>query len=277
MLEDYCLEAFKVMNLFLNVLGNWQILGLLIVGVLMIYRRFVRDYYEEMWSWAPWRKRWILAAVSVLAAIQIREILMFPFEWIMQSLPTYSLADQVFFYLGNIHIRSILFYGILIFWLWRKMGNLLPAVLSAWFWIGLIELSFIPQHLIWANGLFLGLNQYLPFVLLMMPWILERKRFLIPRKAWIWFSAGIFMQYAGLIFNPWAVVHLSEGGWGFIINPSALPHPHLFTYLFDLGQHLMKTLFTIAGAFIQLNTRRKFHRAFKGGNTIKIQILECDG
>ena len=254
-----------MLTMFTNILGNWQMLGLLIFGVLLIYRICFRDYYEEMWSWAPWSKKWIIAAASILAMIQIREILMFPFEWMQESLTTYSLAAQVFFYLGNIHVRSILFYGILIFWLWRKHGALMPAVFSAWFWIGLIELTFIPQHLIWADGLFLGLQQYLPFILLMMPFILERKRFQISRKAWIWFAAGIFMQYFGLIFIPWAVVQLAPGGWGFTINPAAMPQPHLFTYFFDFGQHLMKTLFTVAGAHTLLSAEGKLRRIFPIG------------
>jgi len=238
---------------FRLILGNWQILGLMILGVLMIYRTFVRDYYEKMWHWAPFQKKYILGAVFVLAAIQIREIMMFPFSWMLEALPTYSSAAQIFFYLGNIHVRSILFYGIMIFWLWKKMGSLMPAVFSAWFWIGLIELTFIPQHLIWADGLFLGWQHYLTFVLLMMPFIFDRSRFSVPGRAWIWFFAGIFMQYFGLIFTPWAVVQLAPGGWGFIINPVAVPDPHIFTYAFDLGQHLMKTLFTVAGAHTMLS------------------------
>lgn len=245
----------RMLSFFLNILGNWQMLGLGITSVLLIYRIFFRSYYEKMWSWAPWEKKWILIAAAGVLTIQIREILMFPFEWITAALPTYSLADHLFFFLGNIHVRSIMFYAILIFWIWRKMGSLLPAVLNGWFWIGLIELTFIPQHLIWADGLFLGVNHYVAFVCLMCPFLIERKRFKVHWKAWIWFAAGVFMQYAGLWFTPWAVVHLAPGGWGFIINPSAVPYPHPFTYAFDLCQHLMKTLFTVAGAYVALKEK----------------------
>lgn len=252
MLEDHCLEGIQMLIFFMNVLGNWQMLGLMIMGVLLMYRLIVRDYYEKMWSWAPWKLKWILAASSVLVAIQIREVLMFPFGWMVYHMPTYSLAEQLFFYMGNIHIRSIMFFSIMILFLWRKMGALLPAVLTGWFWIGLIELTFIPQHLIWADGLFLGIRHYLPFVLLMMLWLLERKRFHIPRIAWIWFAVGIFVQYAGLWFYPWAVVQLQPGGWGFVKNGLVFPNAHIFTYAFDLGQHLMKTLFTVAGAYVGL-------------------------
>ena len=58
------------------------------------------------------------------------------------------------------------------------------------------------------------------------------------------------MQYVGLAFSPWAVVHLAPGGWGFVLNPSAMPSPHFFTYAFDITQHLMKTWLTVAGGYI---------------------------
>lgn len=241
-----------MIQFFTQILGNWQMIALAGIGILMFYKRIAPDYYEQLWSWAPFQKNWILLAVGVLLAIQIREILMYPFEWIQTYFPMYNLADQLFFYAGNIHIRSILFWAIMIFYLWKKMKSLLPAVLSGWFMIGLAELTFIPQHLIWQNGLFLGIQQYLPFILIMVPFVLERKRFLIPRSFLLWFSLGIFMQYFGLIFDPWAVVKLQEGGWGFVINPLAQPNPHFFTYAFDVGQHLIKTFFTIAGAVINL-------------------------
>ena len=239
-----------MLDLFKLLLGNWQMLALSGVGILLIYKRFVSDYYEEMWSLAPWEKKWILLGIVGIVLIQIRELLMFPFEWILEAMPTYSLADQLFFYLGNIHIRSIMFYAVLIFWLWRKFNAFLPAVISGWFWIGLIELTFIPQHLIWCDSLFLGLEHYLPFLLMMVPWILERKRFSLSWKSWVWFAGGILMQYIGLAFFPWAVVHLAPGGWGFIINPSAVPSPHVFTYVCDFTQHLMKTWLTVAGAYL---------------------------
>jgi len=243
----------NLINLFRELLGNWQMLALAGVSIILIYRRFVPDYYEEMWNLAPWRKEWILLGICGIVIIQIRELLMFPFEWMLEAMPTYSLADQLFFYLGNIHIRSIMFYAVLIFWLWRKFNAFLPAVITGWFWIGLIEFTFIPQHLIWADGLFLGWKHYLPFLLIMAPWILERKRFSISWKASLWFAGGILMQYVGLNFSPWAVVHLQEGGWGFMLNPSAVPNPHLFTYLFDFGQHLMKTWLTVAGTYVNKN------------------------
>ena len=256
MLENYSLENSRlILSYFTNILGNWQIISLLVIGVLLIYRKFVRDYYEEMWSWAPWKPIWIILALSVLIAIQIREIIMYPFIWISIALPGYSLADQIFFYLGNIHVRSIMFWAIMIFYLWHKMENLLPAVYTGWFWIGLAELTFIPQHLLWCDGLFLGIQHYLSFILIMVPFLLEHKRFRIHWKTWIWFSAGIFMQYFGLLFSPWAVVQLQDGGWGFVINDLAQPNPHLFTYAFDFSQHLIKTLFTIAGAHMNLKTR----------------------
>lgn len=250
------------LSYFTNILGNWQILSLLMIGVLLIYRIFFRDYYEKMWSWVPWKIHWILLAVAGIIAIQIREIIMFPFVWISVAFPGYSLADQLFFYLGNIHVRSIMFWAIMIFYLWHKMGHLLPAVYTGWFFVGLAELTFIPQHLIWQNGLFLGFEHYLPFMLIMVPFLLEMgeiKKFKIPRLTWIWFSGGIFMQYFGLLFTPWAVVQLREGGWGFVINGLAQPNPHLFTYFFDLSQHLIKTFFTVGGAYVNLKHRTLFY------------------
>lgn len=252
-----------MMEFFYNVLGNWQIIGLSVLAVLLVYRNFFRSYYEEMWSWFPWRKRWVLFAASIILIIQFREICGFPFDWMSSYFPTYSFAARFFFYMGNIHVRSILFWALMIFYLWKKMGNLLPAVLVGWFWIGLAELTFIPQHLIWCDGLFLGFQHYLPFILIMCPVLLEHKRFSLPWKAWIWFLVGVFFQYFGLIFYPWAVVKLAPGGWGFIANTSIIPDPHLFTYVFDVCQHLIKTFFTIAGAHTVLCYRKKFHRAFK--------------
>lgn len=237
--------------MFKLLLGNWQMIALAAVGVILIYRTFLSDYfYGEMWHMAPWKKSWICLGILGVLVIQVRELLMFSFDWMVWHMPTYSLADQLFFYLGNIHVRSITFYALLIFWLWRKFNALLPALINGWFWIGLIELTFIPQHYLWCNGLFLGLEHYLPFMLIMGPWILERTKFSLSWKTWVWFAAGISMQYIGLAFSPWAVVHLAPGGWGFIINPSAVPDPHVFTYLFDFTQHLMKTWLTLAGTYV---------------------------
>lgn len=250
-----------MIEIFKLLLGNWQMLALCGVAVLLVYRSFFHDYYEEMWRMAPWERKWILLGICGIVIIQIRELLMFPFEWMLEEMPTYSLADQLFFYLGNIHIRSVLFYGLMIFWLWRKFNALLPAVLTGWFWMGFIELTFIPQHWIWCNGLFLGLKHYLPFLLVMIPWILEKHRFSLCWKAWIWFAGGIMLQYVGLSFSPWAVVHLQPGGWGFIINPSANPDPHLFTYIFDFTQHMMKSWLTVAGAYISFSKNYRLVRA----------------
>jgi hypothetical protein len=265
----------NLINIFFDnfrlVLGNWQFISLGIIGVLLFYRLFVNDYYEQLWSFAPWKISWILLGILGILLIQIREIIQYPFYWIETALPGYSLLDHLFFYAGNIHIRSIMFWAVMIFYLWKKMGNLLPALSVGFFYIGLAELTFIPQHLIWQNGLFLGVQHYLPFILIMIPFLLERKRFVIPGRSWVWFSVGIFFQYFGLLFTPWAAVQLQEGGWGFVINPLAQPSPHLFTYLFDISQHLIKTFFTIAGA----------HVLFKPGinlnNDIKdIRRLEFD-
>jgi len=232
------------------ILGNWQILAMVGTALLLFYSIFAKDYYEKMWTWFKWEKKWILLAAAGIIVIQIREIIVYPFIWIQVALPSYSAAAQIFFYLGNIHVRSLFFYAIMIFWLWRKFGYLLPALVTGWFWLGLIELTFIPQHFLWLDGFFLGISYYLPFIMIMVLWILERKRFVIPRKAWIWFSAAVFVQYAGLLFTPWAVVQLFENG--FTINPAALPEPHIFTYAFDFLQHLMKTLFAIAACYIGL-------------------------
>ena len=94
----------------------------------------------------------------------------------------------------------------------------------------------------------MGWMHYAPFIAMMIPFLLDYKKFLIPRKAWIWFAAGLVVQYAGLSLAPWAVMILEGSGFGFAVNPAALPQPHFLTFMFDIGQHLMKTLFTIAGS-----------------------------
>lgn len=232
---------------FYEIFGNWQMIGLSLVMLLLLFRSLNREYYEKLLGMFPWEKRWILIAVSVLVIIQLREIYGYPLIWIQTHFPTYNLAECLIFYIGNIHLRSILFYSMMILWLWKKMKALFPALISGFFWIGLIELSFIPQHWIWLNY-FMGWNHYLPFILIMTPFIFERKRFFIPRNAWMWFLGGVALQYICLPFSSWSVMILDQRGFGFFVNPLAFPHPEIQNYLWEFGQHLLKTLFTIAGA-----------------------------
>ena len=246
-----------ILENFYAIFGNWQMIGMALVMLLLLFKILNREYYEKLFNMFPWKKRWVLIGISVLLLIQMREIYGYPLIWLQTHFPTYTLPELLFFYMGNIHLRSILFYSIMILWLWRKMGTLFPAVMSGFFWIGLIELSFIPQHWIWLEY-FMGWNHYLPFILIMAPFLLERKRFQIPRRAWMWFLGGMALQYACLPFSQWSIMILDSRGFGFYVSPGALPHPQIWHYLWDFGQHILKTMFTVAAAHTNLrkNARR---------------------
>lgn len=240
---------------FYEMFGNWQMIGLSLVMLLLLFRALNREYYEKILRMFPWEKKWVLIGVSVLIIIQLREIYGYPLMWLQTHFPTYDLAELLVFYIGNIHLRSILFYSIMIMWLWKKMGSLFPALMSGFFWVGLIELSFIPQHWIWLNY-FMGWNHYLPFILIMAPFLIERKRFQIPRRARAWFLGGVVLQYLCLPFSSWSVMILDQRGFGFFVNPSAFPHPGIQNYLWELGQHVLKTFFTVAGAHTMLKKKK---------------------
>lgn len=235
--------------LFLSMFGNWVIMSCAGVAVLLFYRRSP-EFYAQMWGWLPWRSRWILLAAAGILAIQIREIIAYPFIWIQIKLPTYTLAEQLFFYLSTVHVRSILFYSLMIFYLWRKMGRLLPGLIAGWFWIGFVELTFIAQHWIVFQG-FLGWFYYAPFLAIMIPLILDRRKFTFSWPGSLFLAAALFMQYVGVLLVPWAVMSF-DTSLGYIPNVAAQPHPQLLTYGFEAGQHLMKTLFTVAGCFLCL-------------------------
>lgn len=235
--------------------GNWQMIGLAFVMLLLLFRRLNPESYEKLMRILPWKKKWVALGVLVVVLIQIREIYGYPLIWLQTHFPSYTLPELLIFYIGNIHARSILFYALMIFWLWRKQKFAFPAIMAGFFWIGLIELSFIPQHLIWLNY-FMGWRHYLPFILIMVPFIIERKRFQIPRRAWFWFAGGMALQYLCLPFASWSVMILDARGFGFEVNPLALPSPQIQNYLWEIGQHILKTFFTVAGCYTNLREKR---------------------
>lgn len=239
---------------YLYFFTQWQNLAMLITVFVLLCKTLYKPWYERAWTAFPFKLKWVVAAVLGVSVIFIRELFATSLPKIQVILPHFSLAEQIVVWASSTHLRSILFFGIMIIYLWRKFGALLPAMVMGWFALAVVEFSYIPQ-LYLSTGGFIGWDWYLPFAGAAILYLVERKRFSIMSRGFAaWFAAGLFFQYFLLNYR-WAGLTIWDPATrSFPLNPVVLPTPPWETWMFEFLNHLVKTLWAIAFCYTRLRT-----------------------
>ena len=233
------------------IFSDWRNIALISTIALIWLNIFAESKYAWLWKKLQWNYKLVISACLGVSILFIREFLVMPFSWVATSWPTLSPVAQFLLYGDSIHFRSLLFFSALIILLWRKYASLLPALAVGWFCLGIVELTFIPQHLAKTPGRFIGWDWYLPFIGICFYFLIIHKCFRFTRKFWLFFSAAIFIQYFMLIFYPYWLVIYNAQGFGYVLNYAVLPDPPIQTWIFWFLNHFMKALFTIAFYFVE--------------------------
>ncbi len=241
---------------YLYFFTQWQNIAMLITAFVLECRAFYKPWYKKAWTAFSWRLRYVVPAAAGVSILFIRELFVTSLPKIQGVLPYFSLAEQIVVFLSTTHLRSILFFGIMIFFLWRKFNALLPAMVIGWFALAVVEFSYIPQ-LFLSTGGFIGWEWYFPFAGAAVLYLVERKRFKILSKGFlIWFAAGLFFQYYLLAYR-WAGLTIWDPATGsFPLNPAALPVPPWETWMFEFLNHLVKTLWAVAFCYTALRKEK---------------------
>lgn len=231
---------------------QWQTLAMFITMFVLLCKILFKPWYNKLWVIFPFKLKWALPAAFGVSLIFIREFYFTAFPHIQNLLPYFSFTEQLVVWMSSTHLRSILFFGVMIFYLWRKFNALLPAMIIGWFALAVVELSYIPQLFISTGG-FIGWEWYFPFIGSAALYIIERKRFRILTKGFIgWFMAGLFFQYFLLLFRPYGLTIWDPVTGSFPLNPLVLPVPPWQTWMFEFLNHLVKTLWAMAFCYTQL-------------------------
>jgi len=235
---------------------QWQTIAMMITIFVLLCKSLFKPWYERCWIVFPFRLKWVLLAAFGVSLLFIRELFSTAFPKIQALLPYFTFTEQLVVWMSSTHLRSILFFAVMIFYLWRKYDALLPAMAVGWFALGVVELSYIPQLYISTGG-FIGLDWYYPFIGAMILFIVERKRFQVLSKGFLsWFTAGLFFQYYLLAFR-WAGLTLWDPATGsFPLNPVVLPVPPWETWMFEFLNHLVKTLWAVAFCYTRLRKEK---------------------
>jgi len=232
----------------LQTLADWRVLAMIFIFIVLYVRILWPKVFDHIYFGISWSKPVVFLCMLGVALLLTREVVLTPFATVQQWLSSSYLWEQVLFWTDRTHIRSILLYAALIIGLWYKFHFLVPALFVGWFGIGLIEITFIIPHYVWYSQLFMGLNWYGPFVAILLPFLLLHKDFSFSRNVILLFGLGMVMQYALLVFAPWGLTACINGD--IVLNPYVMPHPVWQSWTFEILNHLMKSLMTIAFLFV---------------------------
>ena len=235
-------EIFTNWKLF----TDWRIIAMIAIMSLLWLRIFLPSKYAWLWKKLRWNWKFVILACFGVSILVIRGIILEPLSWTINRWETLTLFQQILLWGDKIHLRSFLFYSALIILLWRKYKSLLPALAVGWLCLGIVELSFIPQHWINVPGRFLGWDWYMPFIGICLYFIIIRKCFRFPRKFWLIMAAATFVQYFLLIFYPYWLLITVKDTYTFVVNTSVLPTPPIQTWIFWFLCHLQKILTVMA-------------------------------
>ena len=239
------------MHVFFEILTTWQyltdwrVISMVSIMFLLWLRFALPSKYAWLWRKSKWHWLWLFPVGLLVSLFLIRGILLIPFWVVVKWWETLSPVWHVLLYGDKIHFRSYVFYSGLIVLLWRKYKSLLPALAVGFLCLGVIELTFIGQHLVKTPGRFIGWAWYVPFIAICLYFIVIRKCFRFPKKFWLIFAAATFVQYFVLLFAPYWLT-IIEAPYTFIVNTSVLPTPPIQTWIFWFLCHFHKILTCIA-------------------------------
>lgn len=244
------------MNSLVLLVGNWILVAVFGICLLLIIRLYFRSYYNRLFHSIEFKPLWITLAAIMIGVIMWREILVVPFYVVQSWLPGSSIVTQFIFWLYTTHLVSILLVGGFIFLMWRKFQSLLPAVFVGWLALGVIEFSFVPQHLIMIHA-FVGANWYTPFFGLMVPLFLDRSNFGFNRKGLVFILGAVCFQYGLIFLYPWSLSIFNSTYGTFGINYSLFPEPPLISWIFMELNHVIKILYLAAFSYFTFTEKNK--------------------
>jgi len=242
-----------IMDLFLVYLGNWVIIAGFGSLYFLLLKTFSKTNYARLFNGLSFKPRFLYLGFLGLFLISFREVLCYPWWFVASWMPLSHVWEVLLLYLGTTHLISISLHSCLIFFLWKKFDSFVPALFVGFFSIGLIEFTFIPQHLV-AWGMFLGWNWYSGFAIILLPFLLDYAKFMIinKHKMIMFFCLAIFLQYFILLWMPYSLTQFDPSLMAWRINDALLPHPPLGTWVFGALQWIIKGLFILGFAQIRL-------------------------
>lgn len=246
----------EIVNFFVHWLGNWVIIAMVFCLYMLVTRTFMKKFYYGLFNSIHFKMPYIHFGFVTVFTICLREIIAIPFWKVQGWLPNSFVWEQTIFYLYTTHLPSIVLYSLMIMLFWKKFDSVVPALYTGFFVIGLIEFTFIPQHLV-AFQTFLGINWYSQFGVLVFPFLIERKSFTVRNWKLMGFFLGIglVLQYVILPFIPFSLSMYDRSVNAFRINYDLLPHPPLGTWVFCFLQTGIKSAFIIGLSFIRFVKR----------------------
>jgi len=244
----------NILDFFLVYLGNWNVIAMIVSLYYVLLKTSKNRLYKVLWNGIEFNRKWIPLTISIVTIILLREHLLYSLPSVQEWMPGSYLWEQVVFWLYTTHTISILTYCFFIYYFWRKFNSFFPALLLGFFSIGVIEFTFIIQHLVIWN-LFLGFNWYSAFGVILIPFLIEYHKFkIVHKKALIVFLTLAFInQYIILPVMEYSITVFDAGLGAYRLNYDLLPHPPIQTWLFYcVGQTTMKMLFLLAFSQIRL-------------------------
>ena len=241
----------NLVTFFILWLGNWIIVAMVFCLYVLLLRLRMRKFYEALLRSIHFKSIFLPLSLLTIFTLAIREVIAIPFILIQHWLPQTFLWEQAIFFIYTTHLPSILLYSIMILTFWKRFDSLIPAIYLGFFVIGTIEFTFILQHLV-AWQMFLGIQWYSQFAVIVMPFLIEWKSFKVTqwKKMLLFLSLGFALQYIVLSFMPYSLTMYVRNINAWRINLNLLPHPPLGTWIFGFSQTMIKCLFILGFSFI---------------------------
>lgn len=236
----------------------WTNLSMLIIVFL-----FVLEFYDRLVYGKKNMKEGIFykiyngitfSWVSVLLSVCFLGVIFYNL-FLIREMPPEGASPFVSFYMFFIftHLRSYVIYAGVVFYLWHKWNSLVPALYAGWFGIGAIELTFILQHYLEFNT-FIGLSWYLPFIVLMIPCLLDLKKYRFNWKIYLTFGIGVLLEYVDLIWYGQGFTLFINGE--IVENLPYVLNPTVGTWIYESMPILFKLLMAAAFCFLDFKKEK---------------------
>lgn len=231
---------------------NFGLVAVLYNGYTSLKLIFSKGYIQKkMTEITPMRnKRGIILVIAAISIV-VTPLVVLPFTLIGNNVINQyteywiglSVWTKLFLYLQWTHVLSIMSFLVLLLYLWKRWSNLFCAITVSFLGIGVSEFMAIPVHLIkWGNIFPWFWAWYIPFALMIYPYMLVRKYFK-PSK-WFWLGLCISPFLELIVFLP-QMQWVSIWDWNkhlFTLNPAYIGQP--FTggmFLFELTGRIRRT------------------------------------